>query len=258
MSDNENPKRSTAVVELEKELLKTTWVKEADLIRKYVPEEDLTKTQIKLLDKCINKEDFTENQFTDLKKVLGKYRKLLQELNPEETEQAVDDAVQLIKTEQQFLDLMEEEQGETLIVHLPSPKGNLLELEFEVFPITDSRVVESLELQLDLFRDFTLEETATYASASQKRHSDRTEEEQDIINKMNQMLSEKVGRQKIRTVDNFLANQLVLKDSDSSVEERLTFWERFPFNAKFIVYLAVQRRLGLTEVDNKQLFPFGE
>ena len=220
--------RTQAVVELEKTLLKTTWVTEAELIKKYVPEEDLTKPQLKLIEKCINKEEFTDKQFQDLKIVLNKYRLLLQKLNPEESLKSIDDAVQLIQSEQAFLDLMDTEEEKYLTVHLPSPKGNMLEFEFEVLPITDSRVVESLELQIDLFRDFSLEETATYASASQKNINERTPTEQKILDKMNKMLSEKLGRQKLQSVDNFLANQLKLKDSESDLDMRKEFWKRFP------------------------------
>ena len=72
------------------------------------------------------------------------------------------------------------------------------------------------------------------------------------------MLSEKLGRQKLKSVDNFLANQLKIKDSDASLEKRKEFWIKFPFNAKFTVFMTVQKRLGLTEVDNQTLFPFGE
>ena len=257
-NDGEEVKRSQAVIDLEKSLLTTIWVKEAEQILKFVPEDDLTKNQVKILKKCVNKEEFTEKQFTDLKAVLNKYRNLLKELNPEEAFESVENAVQLIQAEQDFLDLMDEQEEKYLTVRIPTPKGQVLEFEFEVLPITDSRVVESLELQVDLFRDFTLQETATYATASQKTPKERTPEEEQILSKMNKMLSEKLGRQRLRTVDNFLANQLKIKGSDATVEKRLEFWERFPFNAKFTVFMAVERRLGLTEVDNEKLFPFGE
>lgn len=258
VQEKKTEKRTQAVIDLEKKLLKTTWVKEAELIQKYVPNEDLTKGQIKLLEKCINKEDFTDKQFKDLKVLLNKYRTLLNDLKPEETIESVDEALQLIQTEQDFLDLMDEEQKKYLTVHLPMSNGNMLEFEFEVLPITDSRVVESLELQIDLFRDFSLEETATYATASQKDPSNRTPQEQKILDKMNKMLSEKLGQQKLKSVDNFLANQLLLKGSNADLEKRHEFWVKFPFNAKFTIFLAVQRRLGITEVNNEQLFPFGE
>ena len=57
----EKPVATEATIELEKSLLKTVWVKEAELIQTYVPEEDLTKTQQKLLQKCIDKKTSPTN-----------------------------------------------------------------------------------------------------------------------------------------------------------------------------------------------------
>ena len=77
--------RTPSVISLERNLLKTSWVKESELIQKYVPEEDLTKAQQKLLQKCIDKEEFTDKQLADLKLILVKYRKILQKINPQDT-----------------------------------------------------------------------------------------------------------------------------------------------------------------------------
>ena len=68
---------SDTVINLEKQLLKTVWVKEAELIKTYVPEEDLTKRQQKLIEKCINKEEFTDKELQDLKILLQKYRNII-------------------------------------------------------------------------------------------------------------------------------------------------------------------------------------
>ena len=120
-------------MELEKQLLKTAWVKEAELIQEYVPEEDLTKNQQKLLQKCIDKEEFTDKQFADLKLLLNKYRLILQKINPEETVKSVDDAIELIQTEQDFIDLMESDINKYLRVNMPF-QGKFIPFEFEVLP----------------------------------------------------------------------------------------------------------------------------
>lgn len=249
--------RTQAVVELEKNLLKTTWVKEAELIKEYVPEEDLTKNQIKLLDKCIDKEEFTDKQFSDLKALLNKYRNLLKKLNPEETLKTVEEVVELIHTEQDFINLMEENEEKYLVVNLPY-KGKLMQFEFEVLPLVDSRVVEALELHIDVFRDFDLEEATVYTNAINKNPEDLSVEEQNIIKKLNKKITDKLSTKKIEAVDMFLANQLKIKDSDSDLDTRLKFWRIFHFNAKFSVFMVVQNRLGLNEISNEKLFPFGE
>lgn len=257
MVNEDTDNRTPMVVELENNLLKTSWVVEAELIKEFVPEEDLTKTQIKLLDKCINKEDFTEKQFSDLKLLLNKYRLLLKKLNPRETLESVDTAVELIKTEQEFIDLMESDEEKYLIVNLPF-KDKWYEFEFEVLPLIDSRVIESLELHIDIFRDFDVEEATIYSNAVNKSEDEMSEEEKHIVNKMNRLIQEKLSTKKVEAVNNFLANQLRIKGSNSDLETRVEFWKKFHFNAKFTVFVVVQKRLGLTEISNEKLFPFGE
>ena len=256
MDDKKLLERTDVVIELEKSLLKTSWVEESKRILKYVPEENITKKDKLLFERCIEKKDFTDKQFEDLKKALAKYREPLQKIKPEDSEKAIDDTVRIIKTEQEFLDLMDDEKDKYLIVHLPTRKG-VMEFEFEVLPLIDSRVVESLELQVDLFRDYSLEETAMYASAVNKLEEDRTSEEIAIINQMNKSLNDKISKQRIQAVDNFLAHQLKIRDSDTPIDGRLKFWSMFHFNAKFSIFIMVQKRLGLTEINNRELFPFG-
>lgn len=246
-----------ATIALEKQLLKTVWVKEAELILTYVPDEDLTKSQKNLLTKCLDKEEFTDKQFSDLKLILNKYRLLLQRLKPDETLENVEEAIELIQTEQEFLDLMDSDEEKFLTVNLPY-KNKLLEFTFEVLPILDSRVVESLELHIDIFRDFDLEDATTYSQALNKPVEELTEEEEHIIKKMNELINEKLSSRKINAVNEFLANQLRIKGSDSSLDVRLRFWDKFHFNAKFSVFVAVQNRLGLNEISNEKLFPNGQ
>lgn len=259
ISKEETSVPTEATIKLEKQLLKTTWVKEAELIKKYVPEEDLSKNQIKLLEKCINKKDFTDKQFADLKLLLNKYRLFLQELNPEEKIKNVKETVELIHTEQEFLDLLDNDDNNILVVNLPY-RGRVIEFEFEVLPLVDSRVIEALESHIDIFQDFDLdmEEATIYSQASLKDESDLTLEEQHIVKKLNKMIMEKVSSKRIQAVDNFLANQLVIKGSDSDIDIRKRFWSKFHFNAKFAVFTAVQNRLGLQVINNQKLFPLGE
>jgi len=243
-------KRSKAVIELEKKLLKTTWVEESKLIQKYVPIEDLTKNQQKLLQKCINKEDFTDKQFSELKILLNKYRALLQKLRPEDTLQNVEDTVHMIQTEADFIEMMTAERN--LLVHINTGNGKT-GFEFIVMPINDSRIIDSLDMQIDLFRDYSVEEQMIYSKSTMGQ--ELTPEEQRIYNRMNQEIIEKQSTERIKTINSFLANQLKIKGSDSTVEQREKFWELFPFNSKVGVFLRVQDMLGLSETKNSELFP---
>lgn len=242
--------RSNAVIELEQKLLKTTWVEEAKLIQKYVPSEDLTKNQQKLINKCIAKEDFTDKQFTELKILLNKYRKILNELRPEDTLKNVEDVVQLIQTEADFIDMMSAER--TLLVHINTPRGKK-GFEFTVLPINDSKIIDSLEMQIDLFRDYSQTEQSIYSKATLGH--ELTAEERRIYNRMNEEIIEKQSTERVKTMNVFLSNQLILKGSQADRQEREKFWELFPFYDKVSIFIKVQDMLGLTETKNSELFP---
>ena len=246
-------RRSTTVIELERNLLVTSWVKEAELIQEFVPTEDLTKQQQKLLQKCINREDFTDKQLADLKLILNKYRRILQKIKPDKTLDDVDKAVQMMNSEKDFLDLMSPDEELRLLVHVKTIKG-VKGFDFIVEPITDSRVIESLELQIDLFRDYTLEEQVIYSKAT--THSDDlTEDERKIYEKMNKEIIDKQSHDRINAINRFLASQLTLEGSTSTYDEKVRFWEVFPFNSKIGVFVRVQDMLGLSETKNSELFP---
>ena len=246
-------KQKISTAEVERQLLKTQFPLECESL----PLEKLNSDEQDVVNKCMNYEELNDEEFTLLKATLQRYRPALQKIKPEETLENVDKAVQLIKSEQDFLDLMDEEEEKYLTVQLPTKKGKL-QFDFEVLPLTDSRVVESLELQVLLFKDYTDEETALYTSASTKNEDELTKEEKEVLEKMNQDLAEKVSQQKITSVNNFLANQLRIKDSDADIEIRRNFWKKFHFNAKINVFVKVQERLGLNELNTRELFPFSE
>lgn len=252
---DEKPKRTNSVIELEKELLKTSWVKEAELIQDYVPEEDLTKTQQKLLTKCINKEDFTDKQISDLKLLLNKYRKILLKIKPDETVKQIDDAVQMIESEKDFINMMTTDEEMTLKVHVKTING-MKGFNFIVHPINDSRVIETLEMQVDLFRDYSVEEQTIYSKANIPG-TDLTPDEKKIYEKMNKEIISKQSMERIHTINSFLAHQLSIKGSTSDYNDRYRFWEVFPFNSKVGVFIRVQDMLGLSETKNSELFPSG-
>lgn len=239
---------------LESRLLKTVWVDESNEILEFVPDEDLTRTQVKVLTKCVNHEELTDKQLAELKKVLQKYRPTLQKINPTETLETFEDAVQMMTTEDEFIALMQADEQRLLRVNL-DVNGKKVGFTFEVLPLNDSRVVEGLELNIDLFRDYGADEINTYNKFA--KGEEINDAEAKIIGEMNRKIMEKQSSKKIKAMDNFLAYQLKIKGSDASVDERLTFWKYFPFNAKASVFLRVQEMLGMTEQSNKELFPVG-
>lgn len=254
---NTSPKQNEkakvdSIKSLEYDLLKTSWVKEAQLIQDYVPVEDLTKTQQKLIQKCIDKEDFTDKQLTELKLILNKYRKILLKIKPDKAVEQVDTAIKMMQSEKDFINMMSPNEHMTLLVHINTYQGKV-GFNFIVHPINDSRVIETLELQVDLFRDYSTDEQLTYAKGTSGQ--ELTPDEQKIYDRMNKEIIEKQGTERISSINRFLANQLTLENTDSSFDERLKFWEVFPFNSKVGIFIRVQDMLGLSETKNSELFP---
>ena len=249
----EQATRSDSVLALERELLRTSWVKEAELIRDFVPSEDLTKTQQKLIQKCIDKEEFTDKQLSELKLILNKYRKILLKLKPDEAVKQVTDAVEMMESEKDFINLMTMDNDLRLLVHINTPKGKK-GFDFIIEPLNDSRVIDSLEMQVDLFRDYSQEEQLIYGKGTMGTET-LTPTEQRIYDKMNQEIASKQSHERIHTINKFLANQLRLEHTDTTFEERIKFWEIFPFNSKVAVFIRVQDMLGLSEAKNSELFP---
>lgn len=250
---NTEESRNDSLLQLERSLLTTSWVKEAELIKDFVPDEDLTKAQHKLIQKCIDKEDFTDKQLSELKLILNKYRKILLKLKPDKKIENIDGAVQMMETEKDFINMMMSDEQMKLLVHVKTING-VKGFDFIVHPINDSRVIETLEMQIDLFRDYSVEEQLIYSKAS-VGNEDLTEDELRIYNKMNQEIIEKQSHERIITINKFLANQLSLEGSNATLEDRIRFWEVFPFNSKIGVFLRVQDMLGLSETKNSELFP---
>lgn len=233
---------------LEKDLYKTTFKKEAEQI----PIERLPSDEQLVLLKCINEEEPTAEEFKKLKEILVRYREYIQKYQPAKTVENAEQVVQIIKTEQELLDILDNPNRRKLLVHLPVD-GQIYEMDFEILQLEDSKAIRSLQVHLDLFKDYTEEEAKLYAKA--QKGARLTREEQHIVDKITEELNDKANEQQDEIILTFLANQLRLPESTDDYEKRKEFWQKFPFNAKFSVWSQVQDRLGLNEEDNEKLFP---
>lgn len=256
MSKKQNKKlgenrRKPNVEALEKQLLKTTFPLECESI----PLEALSEKEQKIVQKCINHEDINDNEFTILKKVLQQYRPLIQKYKPKETVEQVEETKNLIKTEQDLLDILDKPERRILHVNLPLD-DKVYELDFELLPLEDSRVVQSLETQVDLFKDYSEHDKLVYAKAQSGQVISK--EEKAIVDKINREINEKAGEHYSEIVDGLLTSQLRLPDSSMDEDKRREFWSKFPFNPKFAIYMKVQDRLGLTETNTESLFQISE
>ncbi len=241
-------KTKEQLASLERDLYHTTFRKEAEQI----PLERLPSDEQLILLKCINGEEPTNEEFAKLKAILVRYREHIQKYQPQKTLEDAEQVVKIIKTEQELLDILDNPKRRRLLVHLPID-GQIYEMDFEVKPLEDSRAIQSLQVHLDLFKDYSQEDAILYAKAQQGQTL--TVEEQHIVDKITQELNDKANEQQDEIILTFLANQLRLPNSTDDYEKRKEFWRKFPFNAKFSVWSQIQDRLGLTEEDNNKLFP---
>lgn len=250
MSSKQNKKyaRTKKAKEAEKQLLKTTFPYECEQL----PLSELTQFEQEIVNKCIHYEDLTDEEFITLKKILDKYRESIYEYKPDETVENAEKIINIINSEQELLDILDDPSRRKLLIHLPID-NKIYALEFEVLPLTDSRAVKAIELHLDLFADYSQREKQIIEKANKGQVL--SPEENQILEKISKEIEEKADSKKEEIMITLLAHQLRLPNSNDNLEKRIEFWEKFPFNVKVLIFERVQGKLGLTEYDNKQLFP---
>ena len=232
---------------IERSLLEEDFPKEAEQI---IGVDGLSSYETKLLNKCINHNPISDEEFKDLKKLLNDYRPYLEKYKPAETLDAVDKTVRSIKTEKDFLDMVENVDN-ILKINIPF-RGEYYPVELEILPLDDSRMIKTLSNHVDLFKGFEAEDILLFNDAQQGK--ELSEEEQAIVEKMNNEINERASENRMEQIDNLLASQTRLKDSDADYETRLEFWQKFNFQAKFAIYFKVEDRLGLNEDVTNKLF----
>ena len=233
---------------MEKHLLQTQFPLECEDL----PMDDLTPEEKEVVIKCINHEEFNDEEFTLLKATLQRYRKAIHKHRPSETVEAYEKTENMILTEQDWLDIVDDKSTRMLKVNVPY-NSQWYPMEFEILPLDDSRVVSTLQTHIDLFKDYSKEEILTWNKAQQGQII--SPEEQKIVEKMTKEIEDKNSEDRITSMNNFLAAQLRLPNSTSDLNKRIEFWEKFPFVTKAAIMTKVEDRLGLTDQKDEKLFP---
>lgn len=233
---------------MEKHLLKTQFPMECGEL----PFEDLEPEEQIVVTKCMDHEELSDEEFSLLKKTLQKYRKIINEIRPTETIEGMEKVVQIIETEQELLDILDSPEMKSLLVHLPV-NGKIYELNFEILPLDNSKAIKGINMQLELFKDFSKEETNIYTKAQAGQIL--SPEEKAVLEKVNKEIEKRSNEKQEEIIIALLANQLRLPNSNQDVETRKKFWSKFPYNAKVSIFIKVQEKLGLTEQSNEKLFP---
>lgn len=235
---------------MEKYLLKTQFPFECEEL----PFEELNKDEKNVVTKCINHEKLSDDEFKLLKKTLQKYRKAINKLKPSETVEAYENTTNMILTEKEWLDLVNDKSNRMLRVNVPYLE-KWYSMEFEILPLDDSSVVGALQTHVDLFQDYSKEEVQLWTRAQQGQVLNP--EEKHIIDRITREIEDKQSEDRISAMNDFLASQLRLPNSASDVEVRKEFWVKFPFIVKAAIMTKVEDRLGLTDQQDEKLFPTG-
>ena len=125
-------------------------------------------------------------------------------------------------------------------------------MEFQIQPINDSRALQGLALELNLFKNYTEEDKKIFTKS--QIGETLTPEEGKVVNKINKELEKTLENNQDEIMIKFLARQLKLNDTDTH-EKMVEFWSKFPINARVSVFLQVEEMLGLTESADFELFP---
>ena len=233
---------------MERHLLKTQFPMECQEL----PLEALSQEELVVVNKCMCYQELTDDEFTLLKATLQRYRGIINTYKPTETIEAMEKTVQIIRTEQDLIDILDNPSNKILKVNL-TYDNQVYPLEFEILPVDDSRIVDYMQMNIDLFKDYDDDEKQLFMKSQQG--DELTPEEIAVVEKMNRELNEIASQEKTRLIDGFLASQLRLPESSQDYEKRKEFWNKFPFMEKWAIVQRVEEKLGLTEKSNEELFP---
>lgn len=233
---------------MERHLLKTQYPLECEDI----PQDDLTKEEKSVVNKCMDKEDLTDEEFTLLKATLQRYRDAIHKHRPAEAIEAFEETQDMILTEEAWLNIVDNIDNRILRVNVPY-NSKWYPMEFEILPLDDSRVVDTMQTHIKLFEDYSKDDLKVWSKAQQGQEV--SPEEQKIVEKMTKEIEAKSSEDRIASMNNFLAAQLRLPKSNTDMSVRLEFWQKFPFITKAAIMAKVEDRLGLTDQSDEKLFP---
>lgn len=245
----ENTKIIKSNPEMDRKLLQIKFPKELEKI----PVEYLTDEELELKEKVLKTpEEITDEELKKVKELTGRWRKAIQKYDIDEIEEAHEKTVKIIRKSNELIDVLDNATRK-LTVRLPF-FGEIYEMTFNVKPITDSRAIQALTLELDLFKDYSQRDKQIYVKAQNGQKL--SPEEAKIVEHLNDKLQARAEENQDELIKKFLAHQLLFEDDDEdNYEERLKFWEKFPLNQRVAVFMEVEKLLGLTEDDNFELFP---
>ena len=233
---------------IQDQLLKKEWLEEA----RQIPKEALNLGDAVLIDKTLREEQLTPDELTRLEELLAQYRPALEKLQPEQTMENLEENIQLVEDEKEFLRLVEEYDTVETIHFNYKLHDKTFHLVFDVYPITDSVAVGNISENLSFFRDFSDEEMNVYNKA--QRGENLTREELIIQTKLNKKIEQATQENQKDIMVEFLAMQLKFHGRDTTYEEMKKVLSHIHFGYLALLFQRVQQITNLGDVQVENVF----
>lgn len=220
-----------------------------------IPIEILEEDEKPIVLKCVNQEEASADEIKNLRKILVKYREVVEEFNVKEIEENIERTENQIRNERDFLKLCQTSEEDRKLKMRRWHKGKEYILHFRVKPLNDSQAIIEMQNHLELFKDCSTEERLLLDKAN--RGEPLSPEEAKMLEYLNAKIEEKMYTKEniIRAWEEFLARQVEFEDSElTTIDEKLEFWKTVDINMKSSLYNKVRQMLYLDETRTDDLF----
>lgn len=203
--------------------------------------EDVAQTQ------ALTKEDIDNIDYDELAKEAKQVYN--EEIIPEKIEktiEVIEDFEEIIETEQQLVELFNEERFNLDVVY----KNRLL--KFKIKPITEGDDLSFLDLDLAIYSDMSEEEAETIEKVVKNEKLSKKDEK--ILEAMDERQMKKIAEKGYEMVNKLLAQHVTPPDYNGDLEKRYKFWEQADFILKELLVKEVTDRLGIDGNQTAKLF----
>jgi hypothetical protein len=219
-----------------------------------LPYDKLSPYEQNIVFKIENKQHVTRTELKKIKKTVKRYKQFTRKYDVEKTVESAKKLQENITTEQELLDIFDNEKRNTIHMHLNVNGEGYRDLYFKIKPLDDSRAIKFSEQHIDLYRDMSDKEKETFRKA--QNNKPMSKEEQDVVEELNKRLMETQITDKADMINEFLAYQVTPPDYDGDIEKRKEFWKtQFPFYPRIALFIKLMDYYGLNSESEEKLFP---
>lgn len=216
-----------------------------------IPQESLTDEERIIvnayLDGYIAPEDIPK-----LQQLLQRYTPAIMKYEPDVVLENLESNVQLVEDEKAFLQMVDSFDTIQVIPFTMYLGDKEFRMKFDLYPLTDSKAIESIAENLSLFKDFTEDELVTYNKIQSGEKLSR--EELAIRASLEEKVQRATMENQEKTIIEYLSMQLKFHNKDSSVEDMKETFKHFETTYLYLLFNEVQQRNHLTDLSVEKVF----